>query len=192
MRHDVRRCLAERPRLSAGLSQADPAHVSSATEELRRAGVSFAHIDVSDGSFGAPSGSGLELELIAAGGAAAGVALCPGTPVGALEGFLEIADLVLVLAVDPRTRRTLPPQAVTERLKAVAADAGDRVVMGVDGRVTPASATEYVAAGARLVVAGRALFEGDLRGAIESFQLGLEAADTGTPSHDPRRMHVHR
>ena len=92
-----------------------------------------------------------------------GVAISPGTPVTAVEPLLELTDLVLVLAVDPGWPGQ-PPAASTQRrvaaVRALAAEAGRPVMVGVDGGVTMANAAEIAGWGADVVVSGSAIYDG--------------------------------
>ncbi|MGH2989885.1 MAG: ribulose-phosphate 3-epimerase [Solirubrobacterales bacterium] len=97
-------------------------------------------------------------------GVATGVALCPSTPLHAVEPLLGELQLLLLLAVDPRRRGASDVEGTERRLAAAhALLAGVDVALGVDGGVTPETAARYVAAGAELVVAGTGLFSGDPR-----------------------------
>jgi ribulose-phosphate 3-epimerase len=92
-----------------------------------------------------------------------GVALLPGTPVAAVAPVLDLADYVLVLAVDPGwggQRFADPtPERVAE-LRALIAGTGRDVLVGVDGGVTKANIGEVAATGADLIVTGSAVFDG--------------------------------
>ena len=64
-----------------------------------------------------------------------GVAINPGTPVQAVEPVLELADLILVLAVNPGWPGQLPAANTRRRVTAVrelAAQAGADVLVGVE------------------------------------------------------------
>jgi len=92
-----------------------------------------------------------------------GVAISPGTPVTAVEPLLELTDLVLVLAVDPGWPGQ-PPAASTRRrvaaVRALAAELGRPVMVGVDGGVTMANAAGIAGWGADVVVSGSAIYDG--------------------------------
>jgi ribulose-phosphate 3-epimerase len=102
-------------------------------------------------------------ELSAAGGGfLRGVAVNPGTPVGAVEPVLGLADLVLVLAVSPGWPGQAPAAGTAGRIRAVrelARQAGADVLVGVDGGVTVGNAAEVAGWGADVVVAGSAIFD---------------------------------
>jgi ribulose-phosphate 3-epimerase len=92
-------------------------------------------------------------------GKRAGVALNPGTPVGALEPLLDELDLVLVMTVDPGFggQRFIDPSLDKIR-RTRALLAGRAVQLEVDGGINAQVAAKVVAAGADVLVAGSAIF----------------------------------
>ncbi|HMQ27341.1 MAG TPA: ribulose-phosphate 3-epimerase [Acidimicrobiales bacterium] len=96
-------------------------------------------------------------------GVARGVALLPGTPVAAVEPVLDLADYVLVLAVDPGwggQRFAAPTPDRVQELRDLIAESGRDVLVGVDGGVTRDNVGEVAATGADLIVTGSAVFDG--------------------------------
>ena len=92
-----------------------------------------------------------------------GVAINPGTPVTAVEPVLELTDLVLVLAIDPGWPGQPPAANTRHRVAAVrdlVADLSRAILVGIDGGVTMANATEIAAWGADVVVSGSAIYDG--------------------------------
>lgn len=92
-----------------------------------------------------------------------GVAINPGTPVSAVEPVLDLADLILVLAVNPGWSGQAPAATTAGRVLAVrelARRQGADVLVGVDGGVTIANAAEVAGWGADVVVSGSAIFNG--------------------------------
>ena len=91
-----------------------------------------------------------------------GVAINPGTPVQAIEPVLELADLILVLAVNPGWPGQAPAVNTRRRAAAVRALAdrhGAEVLVGVDGGVTIANAADIASWGVDVVVSGSAVFD---------------------------------
>lgn len=95
-------------------------------------------------------------------GCKAGVALNPGTPVGALEAVLGEADLVLVMSVNPGfSGQAFIPQSVARvaeirrRLDAL----GSSAWLEVDGGVTAENAGNLRETGATAFVAATAIFK---------------------------------
>jgi len=109
-------------------------------------------------------------------GAAAGVALNPSTPIGALDEILPEADFVLVLSVNPgfAGQEFLPPSVdKIRRLREAVRARGLSTVIHVDGGVHAGNIRSVVEAGAGFVVAGAAAFgagdpEAAVRGLIEA------------------------
>ena len=103
------------------------------------------------------------LELIASKGCKAGVALNPGTPAEAVDDVLDALDLVLVMSVNPGFGGQSFIGGMTDKIKALRAriDAQDRRIdLEVDGGINAETAPLAVAAGADVLVAGTAVFDG--------------------------------
>ena len=117
-------------------------------------------------------------------GARAGVALSPGTPVSAVAHVLDLVDLVLVMTVSPG----FGGQAYLSSMEPKIADAaalvdahGADVAIEVDGGIAPETVSGAVRAGARVLVAGSALFR-DPKGlphAVQELRCRAEAALPG-------------
>jgi ribulose-phosphate 3-epimerase len=92
------------------------------------------------------------LQAIKALGKKAGVVINPGTPVEVLDNLMDLADLVLVMSVNPGFggQSFIPSQ-----LEKVA-----RIHLEVDGGVNAETARMCVEAGADVLVAGSATFKG--------------------------------
>lgn len=100
------------------------------------------------------------LQAIRAAGMKAGVALNPGTPAEAVTELLDLADMVLVMTVNPGFGGQKFIDA-TAKIRAVRAAIGDRDIhVQVDGGIDPATAPLVVEAGADVLVAGSAVFRG--------------------------------
>lgn len=106
-----------------------------------------------------------------------GIALNPGTPVTAIEPVLHLADLVLVLAVDPGWSGQAPAATTARRVEAVrelAERTGGDVLVGVDGGVTIDNVTTVAAMRPDVVVAGSAVFSsGDPRSNVDTILSAL-------------------
>ncbi len=91
----------------------------------------------------------------------AGVAINPATPIGTLEEILPFIDLVLVMTVNPgfggQSFIETMPQKIAAMRKMIDAR-GLSVELEVDGGINAAIAPRVVAAGARTLVAGSAIF----------------------------------
>ena len=99
------------------------------------------------------------LTMIRDGGAEAGVALNPTTPPETIEWALPYLDYVLVLSVDPGFGgQSFIPESLRkiERLREMT-----DLPIAVDGGITVETAPSVVGAGARVLVAGSAVYKGD-------------------------------
>ena len=103
------------------------------------------------------------LQQIRSLGKKAGLALNPGTPPAVIEPLLDVLDLVLVMTVNPGFggQSFIAHQLDKIRtLRQMLDRAGSSAILEVDGGVTPETAPACVAAGARALVAGTAVFRG--------------------------------
>ncbi len=94
-------------------------------------------------------------------GVKAGVALNPGTPVSVVEEVLAEVDLVLVMSVNPGYGGQKFIPGALDKLRRVrqALDArGLGAELEIDGGVNESTAADVVRAGARVLVAGSAVF----------------------------------
>lgn len=99
------------------------------------------------------------LELIREGGCEAGVALNPTTPPASIEWALPYLDYVLVMSVNPGFGGQAFIPEMVEKVRCVK-EMTDLPVQ-VDGGITEQTAPLMVEAGARVLVAGSAVFKGD-------------------------------
>ena len=100
---------------------------------------------------------------VKASGLKAGVAISPATPVSAIEEVLGDLDLVLVMTVNPG----FGGQAFIEstlgkitRVREMLDESGLAAELEVDGGIGPSTARAVVEAGARVLVAGSAVYGG--------------------------------
>lgn len=101
------------------------------------------------------------LQSIRALGCKAGVVLNPATPVESVAHVLDLADLLLVMAVNPGFggQSFLHSQlAKITALRRMIAESGRDIALQVDGGVTAATAPLCRRAGADVLVAGTAVF----------------------------------
>ena len=110
------------------------------------------------------------LSTIRALGAAAGVAVNPGTPVGALAAVADAVDYVVVMSVNPGAAGQAFIPGSTSRVREVRElldRAGNRAPIEIDGGIGPANAEELAGAGAEILVAASAIFRtADPAGAV--------------------------
>ena len=94
-------------------------------------------------------------------GARAGVSLNPGTPASVLEPVIGDVDLVLVMTVNPGFGGQKYIHSVTSKIAMVREmldEAGSGAELEVDGGINEETAPIAVEAGARVLVAGSAVF----------------------------------
>ena len=91
-------------------------------------------------------------------GCRAGLAICPGTPVGAAAEVAGDVDLVLCMTVDPGWGGQSFLQHSLDKITRLRALIGDRPALEVDGGIDGATVAPCARAGASLFVAGSAVF----------------------------------
>jgi ribulose-phosphate 3-epimerase len=96
--------------------------------------------------------------LIRESGAGVGVAINPGTSVGALAELAEIIDLALCMTVNPGWGGQAFIEHSLQKLPRVRAIVPEHVAVEVDGGIDPRTAPACRQAGANLFVAGSAIF----------------------------------
>lgn len=104
------------------------------------------------------------LERIRRGGAKAGVALNPSTPIDTLSDVLPVLDFVLIMSVNPGfAGQAFLPYCLEKarRLAGVARERGLDLVVAMDGGVDGGNIGEVTSAGVGLCVAGSAIFGQD-------------------------------
>jgi ribulose-phosphate 3-epimerase len=101
------------------------------------------------------------LQVVRSLGKRAGVVLNPGTPVEAVAWLLELADIVLVMTVNPGFggQTFLPSQLAKIATLRRMIDAADHpIALAVDGGIAPDTARLAAQAGADTLIAGTAVF----------------------------------
>jgi len=114
------------------------------------------------------------LDMIRRGGARAGAALNPGTPVSALAASWGDLDFALVMSVNPGwggQKFLTSSVGKVRRVRENALAQRARVAIEVDGGVDASNAAELVEAGAEILVAGTAIYgQEDPAAAIEKLR----------------------
>lgn len=100
-------------------------------------------------------------------GKKAGVVLNPGTPIDALDNLMDLVDLILIMSVNPGFggQSFIESQlekiaSARKRIDAQVQKSGRDIALQVDGGITPDTAKRAIAAGATVLVAGTAVFQG--------------------------------
>ena len=105
-------------------------------------------------------------------GIKAGAALNPATPLSAIEYVLPTLDMVLVMTVNPGFGwQKLIPYTVDKvrNLRELVKRSGNKIDIEVDGGINLSNVQEVVDAGANIIVAGSAVFNGDIESNVKSF-----------------------
>jgi ribulose-phosphate 3-epimerase len=94
-------------------------------------------------------------------GKKAGVSLNPSTPESVIEYVLDRLDLILLMSVNPGFGGQAFIPSVVDKVKRVKALIGSRPIdIEIDGGITPETAPLVAQAGANVLVAGSAVFQG--------------------------------
>ncbi|GAB5518227.1 MAG: ribulose-phosphate 3-epimerase [Rhodothermales bacterium] len=119
------------------------------------------------------------LEHIHATGCQAGIALNPASPLVLVEEVLEMVDLVLIMTVNPGFGGQAYIPSSTDKVRRMRMQLnalGLQTYIQVDGGITPANASTVIEAGANSLVAGSAVFRGDIAENIAAFQRVFQQA----------------
>lgn len=115
---------------------------------------------------------GLAIEEIIKQGKKAGISLKPGTPLSAIEKYLPLVDLVLVMTVEPGFGGQKFMGDMMEKvseLKKLREEKGYKYLIQIDGGVNGETGAVAAAAGTDVLVAGSYVFGAkDVKAAVES------------------------
>lgn len=99
------------------------------------------------------------LKKIRSAGAHAGLAINPTTPVSAIEPWLDLCDMVLVMSVQPGFGGQKFRPEVLPKFAELKSKVSPDVRLSIDGGIGHSTIAAATAAGARLFVAGSAIFD---------------------------------
>ena len=105
-------------------------------------------------------------------GAKAGLAINPGTPVAELLPYMDMVDMVLVMTVNPGFGGQAYIPECTDKIRKVRAIINERglnVNLEIDGGVNIDNLQMNLDAGANVIVAGSAVFKGDITEKTKAF-----------------------
>jgi ribulose-phosphate 3-epimerase len=103
------------------------------------------------------------IHQIKASGAKAGVSIVPSTPVSVLKHILPEIDLVLIMSVNPGFGGQKFIEYSTDKiseLRKMIDSTGKDIMLEVDGGINKETAKKVINAGANVLVAGSAVFDG--------------------------------
>lgn len=112
------------------------------------------------------------IDEIKAKGLLAGVSINPATPVAEIVPVLEKVDMVLIMTVNPGFGgQKLIPYTLDKvrELKRIVEQKGLKVDIEVDGGVTLENVEQILDAGANVIVAGSAVFNGEIEENVHRF-----------------------
>ena len=101
-----------------------------------------------------------------------GITIKPNTPAAAVEPYLELVDMVLVMTVEPGFGgQKLIPECVDKvaEIRRMVMDKGLNVDIEVDGGINVDNVEAALLAGANIIVAGSAVFKNDISVNVKSF-----------------------
>ena len=111
-------------------------------------------------------------------GVKAGVVLNPSTPLSALDYILEDLDMVLLMTVNPGFGGQKYIESCTRKiaeLRQMITERGLNIDIEVDGGIKLSNVQKVLDAGANIIVAGSAVFEGDIEQKVKDFLKVLNA-----------------
>lgn len=111
-------------------------------------------------------------------GCKVGLSIKPGTAVEEVRPYLELVDMILVMCVEPGFGGQAFIEASTQRVQKVRnmiTGAGLHVDVEVDGGINIQNVDMIIEAGANVIVAGSAVFGGDVLANTKAFTNKLES-----------------
>jgi len=118
------------------------------------------------------------LQLIRDGGAKAGIAINPATAAETLSAAIEFCDYVLVMTVNPGFggQKFIDVTPKIRQIERMIRERGLKVEIEVDGGIDARTAPLVTSAGARILVAGSAVFgQKDRAAAMESIRSAVQS-----------------
>ena len=113
------------------------------------------------------------IEKIKANGAKAGITLNPPTPVSAIAPYLDIVDMVLVMSVNPGFGgQKFIPESLdkVKEIRRLLNEKGLKTDIEIDGGINIENLPSALEAGANIIVAGSAIFNGDSAANVKKFK----------------------
>ena len=106
-----------------------------------------------------------------------GITIKPKTPATAVEQYLPLVDMVLIMTVEPGFGgQKLIPECIDKvrEVRAMVDAKGLAVHVEVDGGIHLGNVEEAIAAGANVIVAGSAVFKDDIRANVREFMTKMQ------------------
>ncbi len=115
-------------------------------------------------------------------GRKAGITIKPATPARAVEPYLDLVDMVLVMTVEPGFGgQRLMPECVDKvrEVRRMAESRGLHLDIEVDGGITAENVAEVMRAGANVVAAGSQVFQGNISVNVKDFMHRMNDREEG-------------
>ncbi len=113
------------------------------------------------------------IDMIKSEGKKVGISICPETSVDAIKPYLDKIDMVLVMSVHPGYGGQSYIEAVNPKITEIRELMGDDFDIQVDGGIYKENIKNVTDAGANIIVAGTAVFKGDIKENIEALENAL-------------------
>ena len=113
------------------------------------------------------------IKQIKATGTKVGVSVNPGTSIDCLTEVLDKVDMILIMSVEPGLGGQEYIKSSTKKISSIKKMIDERglsVDIEVDGGIHQSNVDEVLEAGANIIVAGSAVFRGDIKENIKGFQ----------------------
>ena len=113
------------------------------------------------------------LEMIKRFGLEVGISIKPKTPLSTLDPFLDIVDMILIMAVEPGFGgQALIPETLDKvrKLRQMIDSQKKEIHIQVDGGIYLENLPEVLEAGANIIVSGSGIFKGDIKDNVRGFQ----------------------
>ena len=113
------------------------------------------------------------IEMIKSHGKKAAVSICPETPLSSISDILDDVDMVLIMSVHPGFGGQSYIEDVNSKITELRRIKGDDFLIQVDGGIYAENIKKVIDAGANVIVAGTAVFKGDIKENIKKLEAAL-------------------
>lgn len=110
------------------------------------------------------------INIIRSHGARAAMAINPNTSAECVIPYIDKLDMILVMSVYPGRGGQKYIEEVNEKISAIRSVAGEYFLIQVDGGVTIGNKDSVISAGANVLVAGTAVFGGNIEENVKAFK----------------------
>ena len=121
----------------------------------------------------ATADAGAVIDRIHEKGLKAGLSIKPATPVKMLEPYMDKVDMILIMTVEPGFGGQQYIESCTQKIreaKALTKACGREIDIQVDGGITRHNLQMVLEAGANVIVAGSAIYRGDIAANVAEFK----------------------